>query len=292
MALIILMLASASISSRAQAQQASPLPQSPDNSQQNQTPPAQPQEPSPPMERKPDNPAQEVADATKKLGEETLTKVRDWEAGWFTGPYISRSREPVALTSQQRRDLYLQQTLTTPSAYFKRMFAAAIDQARDVPSQWPEGWNGYAERVASREGQFITANSLAALGNFALKYEPRYDQCHCRGLWPRTRHAVLRNFLTYDESEQHLRPQWALYGGAFAGGAIATSWKPHPRNALANGGIAALEQGGYGAALNFFIEFAGEINRKLGGKAKKMRTPRNAEHTFPDSNSGTHPIEN
>ncbi len=260
------------ISSRTQAQDQPNSPQSPDNSQQsppqqNQTPPAQPQQESPPPEKKDDNPAVEVADATKKFGEETLDSLRDWEAGWFTGPYISRSRERVALTAQQRRRLYLEQTLTTPSTYFKRMLAAGVDQLRDSPAQWNEHWSGYGERFTSREGQFIASNSLAALGNAALKYEPRYDQCRCRGFWPRTRHAILRNFLTYDESEQQLRPQGALYGSAFAGGVIATSWT-HPRNALTNGGVAALEQGGYGSALNFFIEFAAEINRKLGARKR------------------------
>jgi hypothetical protein len=63
-----------------------------------------------------------------------------------------------------------------------------------------------------------------------------------------------------------LRPQWALYGGAFAGAVIATQWKPHPRNALVNGGWAVLGQAAYGSLLNFFIEFAGDINRKLGAK--------------------------
>ena len=41
------------------------------------------------------------------------------------------------------------------------------------------------ERFASREGQFITANTLAALGNAKLGYEVRYDQCKCEGFWPR-----------------------------------------------------------------------------------------------------------
>ena len=212
------------------------------------------------------NRAAEMAEATKKFGATTLGRVRDWEAGWFTGPYVSRSRNMVPLTGQQRREIYLQQTLTTPSSYFKRMFAAGVDQARHSPSQWPEGWNGYGERFASREGQFIVANSLAALGNAALKYEPRYDQCQCAGFRLRTRHAILRNFVTYNVSEQAVRPQWALYGGAFGGGLVSTAWKPHPRNAFAEGGRAMLGQAAYGALLNFFIEFAGDINRKLGAK--------------------------
>ena len=100
----------------------------------------------------------------------------------------------------------------------KRMFAAGIDQARGVPWQWEDGWEGYGERFASREGQFITANSLACLGKCELKYEPRYDRCQCKGFWPRTRHAIVRNFITFNETEVELPPQLALYGGAFGGG--------------------------------------------------------------------------
>jgi len=208
----------------------------------------------------------QAAEATKKLGEATFGKVRDWENGWLTGPYVGRNRELVTVTGQQRQQIYLQQTLTTPSAYFKRMFIAGIDQWRETPPQWHDGWGAYGQRFASREGQFIAANSLAALGNAALKLEPRYDQCRCSGFWPRTRHAILRNFLTYDQTERELQPQWALYGGSFGGGLISTAWKPQPRNALAEGGRAMLGQAAYGALLNFFTEFAGDINRKLGAK--------------------------
>lgn len=245
----------------------------PPDSQQ-QTPQTKP---SPKAEKESSNPAQaaaektkqvtiDAAEATKNFGEEALIKARDWESSWVTGIYVPRGHERIPLAAEQRRQLYLQQTLTTPGAYMKRMFAAGIDQVRGAPQQWDDGWDGYAERFASREGQFITANSLAALGNAALKYEPRYDQCACSGLWRRTRHAVMRNFLTYDRSERHLRPQLALYGGAFAGGVVSTAWKPHPRNAFAEGGRAMAGQAGYGALLNFFIEFAGDINHKLGEK--------------------------
>jgi hypothetical protein len=228
------------------------------------------------------NPAAAVADkakdvtvqaveATKEATVQALIKARDWETGWFTGAYIEKGRKRVSMTDKQRWDIYLTQTLTTPSAYVKRMFAAAIDQARGAPSQWQGGIGGYGERFASREGQFITANSLAALGNAALRYEPRYDQCRCSGFWPRTRHAILRNFVTYDQSEQHLRPQLALYGGAFGGGLVSDAWKPKPRSAFAEGGRAALGQAGWGSLLNIFIEFAGDINQKIGARREARR---------------------
>lgn len=219
------------------------------------------------------NPVQAVEDKTRQAAEMTkdaattgLLKARDWESGWITGVYVGKNRKLVPLTAQQRRDYYLKQTLTTPEAYMKRMFAAAIDQARDTPWQWGSEWGGYGKRFASREGQFITANSLAALGNAKLGYEVRYDKCKCDGFWPRTRHAFMRNLLTYDRSEEQLHPQWALYGGAFSGGALSTTWKPGSHNFAAEGLQAMAEQVGWGTLLNFFTEFSREINRKQGVK--------------------------
>src|ERR1022692_1329681 len=187
-----------------------------------------------------ENPVQFVEHKTKR----ELLRARDWESGWIAGGYLGRNRTRVTPTRAEREVIYLRETLITPEAYMKRMFAAGVDQVRGVPYQWDDGWTGYAERFASREGQFIAANSLAALGNAKLGYEVRYDQHTCSGFWPRAKHAIMRNFLTYDESEVHLRPQWALYGGSFGGGLLSTAWKPHPRNAFAEGSRAMLGQAG------------------------------------------------
>jgi hypothetical protein len=257
-----------------------PVPQ--DQSQAGQSPQDQsgqsekPQK-TPPNTEQPENPAAAAADKTKEItihaaeatrdfGERSLIRARKWESGWLTGVYVDEDQHMTPLTGPERREIFLRQTLTTPGAYMKRMFAAGIDQAHGTPSQWDDGWGGYAERFASREGQFISANTLAALGNAALRYEPRYDVCRCSGLWRRARHAIVRNFVTYNQGEQELRPQWALYGGAFGGGLISTAWKPHPRNGFAEGGRAMVGQAGYGALLDFFIEFSAEINRKIGAK--------------------------
>jgi hypothetical protein len=248
---------------------------------QQQSPQQQSPQQQPPKEEKKDegsNPAQMAAEktvqaavATKNLGQAALLKARDWESGWVTGVYVEEGQIMIPLSVKQRREIYLEQTLTTPGAYMKRMFAAGIDQARGAPSQWDDGWGGYVERFASREGQFVAANTLAYLGNAALKYEPRYDQCRCSGFWPRTRHAIMRNFLTYNVTEQQLRPQFALYGGSFGGGLLSTAWKPHPRNGFAEGGRAMLGQAGYGSLLNFFIEFSTDINRTIGAHRKARK---------------------
>ena len=55
-----------------------------------------------------------------------LLKARDWESGWIAGEYVGRNRTLVTLTAEERREIYLRQTLTTPEAYMKRMFAARL----------------------------------------------------------------------------------------------------------------------------------------------------------------------
>lgn len=222
--------------------------------------------PSPDKKDESPNRAQDVEAAARQAAHATLGQLRDWETEWLVGAYVGRNRQMVTLTGKQREKLYLQQTVLTPGAYLKRAFDAGFDQARGVPAQWDDGVAGYMERWWSREGQFIAANSLAAWGDAKLHYEPRYDQCRCRGFWPRMRHAAVRNFITYDRSERDLRPQWALYGGAFGGGLIATAWKPKPLNPFVQGGYGMLGQAGWGVLTNFFTEFAVDINRKLGAK--------------------------
>jgi hypothetical protein len=217
------------------------------------------------------SPVQQLHDRTKSIVEGTtgtakteLLKARDWESGWITGIYVGKRGHLLPLTKQQRMNYYLRQTFTTPQAYMKRMFAAGVDQARGVPYQWDDGWTGYAERFASREGQFFTSNSLAALGNAELGYEVRYNKCKCTGLKRRLGHAIVRNFLTYDRTEEHWRPQLGLYGGAFGGGLMAAAWRPGNRSPWANGAWAMLGQAGYGSLVNLLTEFSTEINRKQG----------------------------
>jgi hypothetical protein len=209
------------------------------------------------------NPVTQAVDATRDLAKNQILRARDWESGLITGIYVGKNRKLVTLDRQQRENYYLRQTFLTPEAYAKRMFAALIDQARGVPA-WQGGIGGYAERFASREGQFFTSNSIAALGNAKLGYEVRYDKCKCPDFKHRLGHAIMRNFLTYDQTEENLRPQIALYGGAFAGGLVSTAWKPGNQSYLKNAGFGVLGQAAYGSLVNLITEFSTEINRKQG----------------------------
>jgi hypothetical protein len=70
--------------------------------------------------------------------------------------------------------------------------------------------------------------------------------------------------VTYNQTEQQRRPQIALYAGAYAAGAISSTWMPGHQNPWKNGGFVALQQMGYGSGINWVSEFALDILKKMG----------------------------
>ena len=187
---------------------------------------------------------------------------------WLYGAYVEKGAPLESLTNRQRFQLYLRQTFTTPGIYAKSAMFSIGDQINNSPPEWGDGAAGYFQRFGSRHSQFVIQNSFTALGNAALGFEPRYDRCRCSKWWPRTGHAILRNFVTYDRSETALRPQIAMYVGAFGGGAIAGTWKPRHPDLVREGYHSVITQAGFGIAANLLGEFAPDIRRLLGRKKK------------------------
>jgi hypothetical protein len=201
-----------------------------------------------------------------------VEKIRDLPAEWLIGPYIPSTRPLQPLTFQQRREVYFRQTFLTAGSYVARMFSAGIDQARGSPSEWGGGMDGYGLRFGSRYGQFVITNTLQSAGNAALSYESRYDLCKCKGFWPRSKHAIARNFYTYNETERERRVQIPLYAGAFGAGMISSIWLPGHRSSWKDGAYAALGQAAYGSGINWASEFAIDILRKITGR-RYPKTP-------------------
>ena len=185
---------------------------------------------------------------------------RQIEVNWLYGAYVPKDVPLVALNGEQRVHLWVRATFTTYGIYAKTALFSISDQVNNRPPAWGDGWAGYGKRVASRQGQFVIQNSLSALGNGIVGYEPRYDRCQCDGFWPRTGHAVIRNFITYDRSETKRRIQIPLYLAAFGAGVVAGSWTPN-HDLLTTGAHGALSQAIFGVLANMVGEFWPQIER-------------------------------
>ena len=181
------------------------------------------------------------------------------KVNWLYGSYVPKDVPLVPLNRDMRLKLYVRQTYTTWGIYIKTTFFTVHDQIHGTYPEWGDGFDGFAKRFGTRQVEFVIQNSVISLGDGVLGWEPRYDRCRCSGFWPRTRHAVIRNFVTYDRTEKSLRPQLMPYLGAFAGSATSTAWVPG--NAVWNvkGYQAVITQVPVGMGINWIGEFAPEI---------------------------------
>jgi hypothetical protein len=121
---------------------------------------------------------------------------KEINVNWLYGAYIAKDVPLRSLNNHERVQLWISQSITTPGIYLKTAFFAAYDQVRNDPAAWGPHWAGFGKRFLSNQGQFVIQNSLSAIGNGLLGYEPRYDRCRCDGFWPRLGHAAARNFVT------------------------------------------------------------------------------------------------
>jgi hypothetical protein len=185
---------------------------------------------------------------------------------WIIGPYIPVRGQLEPLSNAQRGQIYIRQTFLSAGPYVARAFSAGIDQVRGEPRDWGGGSAGYGRRYAARYGEFVVQSSILAGGNALLGFEPRYDFCRCDGFWPRTRHAISRNFVAYNRRERDLRPQVPMYVGAFAAGMVYNSWLPGQHNMWRGGAYSVLSQAGIGSGYNFVSEFALDILHAFGLK--------------------------
>ena len=189
------------------------------------------------------------------------------KVNFIYGAYVPNDAPLVSLTGHQRAHLFVLQTFTTPGIYAKTTFLALMNQAAGTPYEWGGGVEGFGLRAASSYARSSMQNVFSTAGNAVLQYEPRYDRCRCTGFGPRTKHALMRNFVTYNNTEKELRPQLALYGSAFGAGLLSSLWMPNDQ--LWKDGFRGLEtQVALGMVSNWIAEFAPEIERRL-----KRRTP-------------------
>jgi len=198
-----------------------------------------------------------------KSGKQTSDKQgsdKQINVSWVYGAYVPKDVPLRSLNGHERVHLWVRASFTTYGIYFKTALFSINDQINNHPAAWGDGWAGYGKRVASRQGQFVIQNSLGALGDGLLGYEPRYNRCRCDGFWFRSRHAVARNFVTYDRTETKIRLQLPLYAAAFGAGVVAGTWTPN-HDLLTTGGHGALTQAGFGILGNMVGEFWPEIER-------------------------------
>lgn len=183
---------------------------------------------------------------------------------WLYGAFIPKDAPIQPLTNEERFKLYIRQTYTTPGIYIKTGFFVIHDQAVNAPPGWGDGASGFGKRLGSIQTQNIIQNSLTSLGDAVVRVEPRYDRCRCDGAWPRLRHAIARNFITYGSPDNKaVRPQIVPYAAAFGAGVTVATWEPENQSVLTKGYQNVVTQIWIGVVIDALAEFAPDVKRIL-----------------------------
>ena len=167
----------------------------------------------------------------------------------------------VPLTNDQRVQLFLRQTFTTPNPWLRTAISAGVAQIQGRQYSWGGGVLGYTRRYESQYATYVIRNTFLSLGAWGLGHDTRYVPSKSHKASVRVAHAILQNFLTVNrEGKTTLNISRLLSG--YGAGMIATNWQPHSKWS-AQGIRAGNEQLIYGGVFNVGREFSPEVARLM-----------------------------
>jgi hypothetical protein len=171
----------------------------------------------------------------------------------FAASTQSSSTDRHSLTLGEKYRMSLKRTFD-PVEIFRLSTSAAINQGRNYPSEWGQGWDAFGVRIASQLGQQLVREQLE-FGVWAMDHEdPRYRRSGLTGMWPRTRFAVVHTFVTRSDSGNAM-PAYSRFVGDYGAGFISRQWYPDRFHTVGQG----LESGtislGFDVGMNVVREF-------------------------------------
>lgn len=143
-------------------------------------------------------------------------------------PSANKAAGPVYSppTQSDRFKTYLRHTYGITSI-LEAGIHGGIEQARDNPSKWPEGGQGYADRFGSAMGQIAVRGTTQYLVADLFKEDLRISRCHGCSLESRFKAAFEDTFTARKGEDGHRALSVARLVGPFSGSAVASNtWYP------------------------------------------------------------------
>jgi hypothetical protein len=139
---------------------------------------------------------------------------------------------------------------------------AGLDQLRDRPGEWGQGWDAYGERYASHLGQYFIQRSIM-FGVQAVDHEDaRYFRSKRKSLGGRLGDAFFHTIWRRDDSGG-MMPAYSEFFGDYGAAAISRVWWPqryHNARAVFDAGSDTVV---IDAGINVLHEFAPDVKRWL-----------------------------
>lgn len=115
--------------------------------------------------------------------------------------------------------------IASPMTQLGALTGAAINQWRDEPSEWGQGWDAYATRVGSAEGIAVSYNAIGATSDLLFHLDPRYRRMPNGRVKARIWNAISQEFVAYKDSGGRMINVSTL-AGSYGAGFIANTWEP------------------------------------------------------------------
>jgi len=158
-----------------------------------------------------------------------------------------------ALTVREKYQVALERTFD-PAEILRLSLGAGIDQWRNYPSEWGQGWDAFGVRMASALGQQLVREQLE-FGVGAIDHEdPRHQLSGLSGVWPRARFAIVHTFVSRSDSGANM-PAYSRFIGDYGAAFISRQWYPDRFHTVGQGLEAGTVSLGFDVGMNILREF-------------------------------------
>jgi hypothetical protein len=139
---------------------------------------------------------------------------------------------------------------------------AGLDQWRDRPGEWGQGWGSYSERFSSHLGQYLIQRSMMfpvqAIDHEDTRYF-RSSRTSCKG---RIGYAFLHTIWRHDDNGG-MMPAYSEFLGDYGAAALSRVWWPPHYRTGSGLFVAGSDTILIDAGINVFNEFKPDIKRWL-----------------------------
>jgi hypothetical protein len=169
---------------------------------------------------------------------------------------------PKGLTVKEKFKYDARHLFDVDNIVFAAM-GAGVDQWRDRPGEWGQGWDAYGERYASHLGQYFIQRSIM-FGVQAVDHEDaRYFRSKKKSFGGRLGDAFFHTVWRHDDSGG-MMPAYSEFFGDYGAAAISrVGWWPQRYHNASAIFVAGSDTVMIDAGINVLHEFAPDLKRKL-----------------------------
>lgn len=212
-----------------------------------------------------------LAGQTEKPKQERLKDSTDIPMAF--GALSPKDKEWKPLTNKERWQLYYTQAFLSPVGYFRPLIPSAISTASNDPPEWHGTIGGFGKRYGTNFVTFTLQDTFETAGASLFGHDTRFINCRCTGAWPRTRHALLQTFLTYNDQGKWTFAGPRIFANYGASAVTTYAFMPDRLHNFWQVARSGNSQFYWGTIFNILKEFRPELMRPLQRFQKNKSKP-------------------